>query len=101
MHRLRKVAEQTGIAYEDLAQAGKNAAKFTKIKSQLNFSLGNGKEGEELKEFLTNSSQLNEKGEATIKIDGSPKLVRQLTTSDLDLLKAQVLESQKMNERAK
>jgi len=39
MHKLRKVAEQTGVSYDELAAAGKNAAKMTQIKKQMNFSV--------------------------------------------------------------
>lgn len=56
MHRLRKVAEQMGVSYDDLAQAGKNAAKFTKIKSQVNFSIGGSDEDKDLAEYLTNKT---------------------------------------------
>lgn len=40
LHRLRKIAEQTGVEYETLATAAKNAAKFSRIKSQLRVSYG-------------------------------------------------------------
>lgn len=96
MHRLRKVAEQTGVAYEDLAQAGKNAAKFSKIKTQMSFDID-----EETKEFLSTTAKFNNKGEAYIMVDGSQKLLKSLTTSDKQLLKAQVLEKQSLTERAK
>ena len=95
MHRLRKVAEQTGVAYEDLATAGKNAAKFTKIKTQISWDIP-----EEDREFLTNKSFF-EDGKAKIELGGSTKLISQLTTADKTLLHAQVLENKSMAERAK
>jgi uncharacterized protein YidB (DUF937 family) len=83
MHRLRKIAEQTGVSYEELANAGKNAAKFTKIKSQMSFNFD-----KDTQEFLTSTAQFNEKGEAYINVDGAPKLIKTLssadTTSNLD-----------------
>ena len=100
MSRLRVIAEQTGLSYDELATAGKNAAKFTKIKSQLNFSLGGGKDGEELKDFIINKSTLNEKGEAEIMIDGNPRLLKQMSQQDSKLLKAQMLEQATMKKRA-
>lgn len=95
MHRLRKIAEQTGASYEELAQAGKNAAKFTKIRSQLSFTMK-----PEEKEFLVNTSKIDEQGKAYIIIDGSTKFLNQLTTADKKILKAQILEKQNMKKRA-
>jgi len=95
MHRLRKVAEQTGLAYEDLAQAGKNAAKFTQIKQQLKFSVD-----KQTQEFLSTTAKFNENGEAYIEIEGSKKLVKQLSNGDKALLKAQIAEKATARERA-
>jgi hypothetical protein len=92
MHRLRKVAEQTGVSYEELAQAGKNAAKFTNIKKQVHFNVD-----KETQEFLTNTAQFNEKGEATLNINGSPKLLKDL---DIKTLKAQIAEKASLKQRA-
>jgi len=61
MHRLRKVAEQTGVSYEELAQAGKNAAKFTKIKSQMSIGVGGDKQ---LQDFITSTAEFQD-GKAT------------------------------------
>ena len=92
MHKLKIIAEQTGVAYDDLVVAGKNAAKFTKIKSQLNFTLGGGKDAEELKEFITNKSMLDKNGKASIMIGSDEKLLSQLTEQDKKTLKAQMEE---------
>ena len=100
MHKLRKIAEQTGIAYEDLATAGKNAAKFTMIKKQMNFSLGGGKEGKELKEFIESTSKLNDKGEATIEVKGETKLMKSLSSADIGWLKSGIAEKKSLKERA-
>lgn len=96
MHRLRKIAEQTGIAYEDLAQAGKNAAKFSKIKTQMSFDVD-----KETKEFLSTTAKFNNKGEAYIEIAGNPKLLKNLSAADKQLLHAQVLEKESLADRAK
>lgn len=96
MHRLRKIAEQTGIAYEDLAQAGKNARKQTEVKSQIRFNID-----KETQEFLANTAKFTENGQAYIDINGSPKLLKDLTQSDDTLLKAQISEKKTLNERAK
>ena len=79
MHKLRKIAEQTGVSYEDLAQAGKNAAKFTKVKSQISFTAD-----KETKEFLANSSQFDENGKAYITINGDKKYLNQINKAGLD-----------------
>lgn len=97
MHRLRKVAEQTGVSYEELAIAGKNAAKYTKIKSQLSLSVND----KEIQEFLTSTAEFNDKGEATINIDGEDKLLKALTEADKSRLKALANEKQGLKQRAK
>ena len=101
MHKLKIIAEQTGMAYEDLITMGKNAKKFEKIESQINFSVGGGKEGEEIKNYLTSKSFLNKKGEATIMLNGGPKLVKTLNESDKTLIKAQIKQQEDMEQRAK
>ena len=100
MHRLRKVAEQMGVSYEELAQAGKNAAKFTKIKSQMNFSIGGSEEDKQLAEYLTNKGFI-EDGKAKITIGSDKKLLSTLSESDKKILRDQVKEQQNIEERAK
>lgn len=97
MHRLRKIAEQTGVAYEDLAEAGRNAAILSKIKSQVNFSVTGDKE---LAEYLTNKATFKD-GKAEIMVNGKPKLLKALNKADRDILKGQVKEEQNLAERAK
>jgi hypothetical protein len=100
MHRLRIIAEQTGIAYDDLVTAGKNAAKFTKIKSQLSF----GGLSDEQKEFISNVAQLDEKGQAYIEVrepgslKGTKKLVKDMDSS---FIKRQMNEKATLEERIK
>lgn len=101
MHKLKIVAEQAGVSVEELATAGKNAAKFTKIKSQISFSVGGGKEGAEMKEFLTNKSFLDKNGKATIMIGSQKKLLSELGGAGRDTIKAMMLEQENMEQRAK
>lgn len=96
MHRLKIVAEQTGIAYDELATAAKNAYKLTKIKSQVNFAMT-----DEEKEFISNQAELNKDGKATITINGHPKLLSQLTKMDRANLDTQMKEKALAGERAK
>jgi hypothetical protein len=99
MHRLRKVAEQMGVSYEELAQAGKNAAKFTKIKSQMNFSIGGSEEDKQLAEYLTNKGFI-EDGKAKITIGSDKKLLSTLSEADKKILRDQVKEQQNIEKRA-
>jgi hypothetical protein len=92
MHRLRKISEATGVAYEDLASAAKNAAKFTKIKSQIAFTAN-----DETKEFLENTSKLDEKGKAYIEIRGEKKYLNQLSQIQI---KQMMDNKQSLKERA-
>lgn len=95
MHRLRKVAEQTGVAYEDLATAGKNARKYTEIKKQVGFKFD-----KKTEEFIANTATFAANGEAKIMIDGKPKLVKQLTQADQSALAAQINQKASMKEMA-
>jgi len=97
MSRLRVIAEQTGISYDELATAGKNAAKFTKIKGQVSFTMN-----EDEKEFLANTAKLDENGNARIEVEigGTPKLLSQLTSADREAIKSRITEQATMKKRA-
>jgi hypothetical protein len=94
MHKLRKIAEQTGVSYEELATAGKNARKFTEIKKQMGFSFD-----KDTQEFIANTATFKD-GKATIMLDGQPKLVSQLTKADQTALKTQITQKASMKEMA-
>ena len=94
MHKLRKIAEQTGVSYEELATAGKNARKYTEIKKQMGFTFD-----KETQEFIANTATFKD-GKASIMINGEPKLVSQLTKIDKDAIKAQITQKQTMKEMA-
>jgi hypothetical protein len=96
LHRLRKIAEQTGIAFEDLVTAGKNAKKFSMIEGQVSFNIG-----DDEKEFLMNTAQLDEKGKAYIIVDGEKKFLNMLGQSGKDFIKKQIEEKKSLAERAK
>lgn len=97
MHRLKIIAEQTGIAYDDLVTAGKNAKKFSMINAQVNFDFGGDKD---LKEYVTNKSFLDEKGDAKIVLNGEPKLLKTLSQQDKNILKTQMQEQASLKARA-
>lgn len=96
MHRLRKIAEQTGVAYEELAEAGKNARKQTEIRRQMRFNVD-----DETKEFLANTAKFTEKGEAYIEVKGEKKMLKSLSEADRTFLKNQLAEKKNLEERAK
>jgi len=97
MSRLREVAEATGVELETLVTAGKNMAKFKAIKTQMNVT---GLTDDE-KEFLENTAQFNDKGQAYIEIDGNPKLLSQLGSSAKNAIRAQMAEKESLKDRAK
>lgn len=97
MHKLRKIAEMTGMAYEDLAQMGKNARKYTEMKKQMKFSVP-----KEMQEFLATTGQFDDKGQAYIEVKGEKKLLSSLSGTEANkLLKAQMAEKKTLEERAK
>lgn len=99
MHRLRKIAEQTGIAYEDLAQAGKNARIQTEIKKQISM-----RPDKQTEEFISNTAKFDETGKAYIyvKEDGKTvkKYLNQLSKANIDLISSQAKETKTLKERA-
>ena len=99
MHRLKIIAEQTGVAYEDLVTMGKNMAKFDKIKGQVGFSVGGSDEDKAMLEYISSKSQLKN-GKAEMMINGAPKLLSQLSAADKTVIQAQMKEQESMKERA-
>jgi len=97
MQRLRKIAEQTGLQYEDLATAAKNAAKFTRLKTQISFAAD-----KDTKEFLSNTAQLDEKGRGYIEImvDGksTKRYLNELNQTQINQL---MQDKKTLEERAK
>jgi hypothetical protein len=94
MSKLKIIAQQTGLEYDDLVKSGKEMFKMNKVKSQIGLGVD-----EETKEFIASTAQMKD-GKATIEINGNPKLVSQLTGSDQTWLKGQVAEKKSMVERA-
>jgi hypothetical protein len=96
MHRLKKIAEQTGVSYDELVTSAKNAAKFTKIKSQVSFAMD-----DEAKEFLANTAKMDKNGRAYIEVGGETKFLNELGASGRDIIAKQVAEKKGLAERAK
>jgi hypothetical protein len=95
MHRLKIIAEQTGMSYDELTTAAQNAAKFAKIKTQIPFQLD-----DEAKEFIQNSAAFDENGKAFIMIKGEKKFLNQLGASGAQIIKGQIQEKKTLEERA-
>jgi hypothetical protein len=93
MHRLKIVAQQTGLEYEKLVEAGKAAFKLSKIKAQVSGV------SPELQEFIANTAEFKD-GKATVMVKGQAKLISALTTSDKEILATQMKTKEDMKERA-
>lgn len=95
MHRLKKIAEQTGVEYDKLVESGKTALKLDKIKGQVSGISGD----KDLQEFIANTAEFKD-GKATILVGSDEKTLAQLNASDLNTLKTQMREKQSMKDRA-
>jgi hypothetical protein len=93
--RLRKVAEQTGLSFEDLAASAKNAARFANISGQISIDVD-----PDTKEFISTTAKLNN-GKASIEINGSEKLLDALNQQDISQLKAIAADKKSLRDRAK
>lgn len=82
LHRMRSAAEMTGISMDELAESAKEVAKQGKIKTQIR-----GVIDDDLKEFISASGFINDKGKAQITIDGSSVDVGNLSPENLKQLK--------------
>lgn len=96
MQRLRKVAEATGLNFEELAQSAKNAAKFAAIKKQISYTFD-----EKTTKFIESTAMLDEKGQAQIKVGATTKYLNALTDSDKSELQKYAAQKEDMETRAK
>ena len=94
MHRLKIIAQQAGLEYDDLVKAGQNALKLDKIKMQASGL------DPKLQEFIANTAEFKD-GKATIMIGQDSKMVSQLNASDIKTLQAQQKEKASLEKRAK
>lgn len=88
LHRIREIADTTGIAVDELTKMSRQAAKFEKAEMQMPVGLDFGGEEDEVKEFIKNSVRFNEKGDAKItftneNMEKQTKLVRELERQDI------------------
>ena len=94
MAKLKNIAKETGLEYDDLVKSGKELYKQNKVKQQIGFEVP-----DDMKEFIANTSQLDKNGKAVIMIKGDNKLVSQLDASDKRYLKTKVEESKTLADR--
>jgi hypothetical protein len=93
MHRLRIVAEQTGLEYEKLVELGKTKFKFDKIEMQsANLT-------DEMKTFLANTAEFKD-GKAYVQLEGGKKLLTRLNKTDREFIQGQINEKETMKKRA-
>lgn len=95
MQRLRKVAEATGLNFEELAQSAKKAAQFSEIKKQISFDID-----PKTQKFIESTAVLDENKKAVIQINGAPKLLSALTDADKKTLESMANEKESMKQRA-
>ena len=75
MHRLKEVADATGLSYENLANTARVTGKLLKIKASIT-----GIDDPDVKEFIANTAQFNEKsGKFEIKIGTETLAVDELS----------------------
>jgi archaellum component FlaC len=96
LHRLRKIAEATGLDFEQLATSAKKAAKFAAIKGQIGVDMD-----EDTKKFIEGTATLDENKKAIIRIDGVDKFVSALNSDDKIALKRIAAQKADMETRAK
>lgn len=96
LQRLRKIAEATGMEFKDLTIMAKEAAKKTKIETEIN-----GKIDPDVKEFITGKAVFDKKkGGFTINIDGEDRLLKSLTNTEKNRLSALAEEQKTLAQRA-
>lgn len=94
LQKLKQVAEQTGVPFEELVETAKTVARQKDIGRMLSPSID--KEG---KEFLSSIAEYSEKeGGFVVSVDGETKKLSQLSQ---DQVKAMMTESKSLEERAK
>jgi len=95
MQRLRKVAEAANLDFEKLADTAKKTAQAVGKRNQIRYNFD-----PETKEFIENTSTLNEKGEAVIQLQSGSKLVKQLNQADKSAIEAAIKEKASLEKRA-
>ena len=100
MSRLRQVADQTGLAYDDLVTAGKRAFKMMKMGGEIDMKF----QDPAVKEFIENTAQFDKDKKAYINLDIGGKITKkflnQLDSSDAILIQQQIKQKDTLAEQA-
>jgi len=95
MSRLKIVAQETGVEYDELIKSGRELFKMNKVKSQIQYNFD-----PDTKEFIANTAEIGANGKATIKIGLQTKDVSTLTKADKRALEAEIQAKKSLEERA-
>ena len=93
MQRLKKIAEDTGVSYDDIVTSGRKMFAIQKAQSQIPFHMS-----DDMKEYLGAIAKFDKNGKASIEVGSDKKLLSQLNEADI---KQQMQETASMKERAK
>lgn len=96
MQKLRKIAEATGLNFEELAESAKKAAQFAAIKKQVKISVD-----PKTEEFIENTAFLDEKGKAQIMVGMDKKYVDTLSEQDKKTIIEQMAQKKSIQDRAR
>lgn len=101
LHKLKTVAEATGLDFEQLAQSAKSAAKFSKIKSSMNISMD-----EKTTDFITSMAEYDAtKGQYKIQLTDDKgktveKYVNALSANDKAMIATTIKQKATLKEQA-
>lgn len=101
LHKLKTVAEATGLDFEQLAQSAKSAAKFSKIKSSMNISMD-----EKTTDFITSMAEYDTtKGQYKIQLTDDKgktveKYVNALSANDKAMITTTIKQKATLKEQA-
>jgi hypothetical protein len=99
MSRLKKIAQETGVEYDELITSGKKLFALNKVKSQLNFTMS-----PDAQAYIAATAEFGQDGKATIMVGADKsikKFVKDLSSEDIASLEARAKETAAAGERAK
>lgn len=96
LDRIREIGDITGIGADNLAEMAKQSAKFSAIKSQMNFDVD-----DEDREMISGLASFDSKsGQWQVKIGDDPKYVKDLTKFELQKLRNEQMSLKERAEQA-
>jgi hypothetical protein len=97
MDKLRKISQMTGVDMDKLVTSAKNMKKYSMVDMQIGAKF----KDEKVKKFIEAQSEIDEKGKATIMIEGKATLLSALKSSDEQIFKKIIEEKKSMEQTAK